>query len=110
MNARCFQIHRSDNVATLLDDASAAARVRVLGSHDLNEIIAAQVISQGHKMALRDMGVGEAIVKFGVAIGSASVAIRAGEWVHLHNCVSRFDERSQTLDLHSGGSTDMKYE
>jgi hypothetical protein len=110
MSARCFQIHPSDSVGTLLDDVSAASAVRVLGASGGAEVRAAEGISQGHKIALRDMGGGEAVIKFGVAIGNASVAIRAGEWVHLHNLVSRFDQRSQTLDLHSGGSTDMKYE
>jgi hypothetical protein len=111
MSARCFQIQRSDNVATLLDDVSAAQEsVRVLGTHDVAEVTAAEPISQGHKIALRDMAAGDPIVKFGVPIGNASAPIRTGQWVHLHNCVSRFDQRSQTLDLHNGGSTDMKYE
>ena len=111
MTARCFQVHPSDCVATLLDDvAPAPASVRVLGADRPMQITATQPISQGHKIALRDIPAGEAVVKFGVSIGSASAAIRAGEWVHLHNCASNFDQRSQTLDLHSGASTDMKYE
>jgi hypothetical protein len=43
-------------------------------------------------------------------IGSASRDIAPGEWVHLHNCVSRFDERSKTLDVQTGAVTDTIYE
>ena len=112
MMARCFQVQGSDSVATLLDDVTVVpATLRVLGStSDQSQLTATQPIAQGHKIALRDIAPGEAIIKFGVPIGSASAYIRAGQWVHLHNCTSNFDQRSQSLDLHSGASTDMKYE
>jgi hypothetical protein len=50
------------------------------------------------------------VVKFGVAIGRATRDIAVGQWVHLHNCASSFDQRSQTLELHTGAVTDTKYE
>ena len=110
--ARCFQIHRSDSVATLLDGVQTAPMtLRVLGSTDgQTEVTAAEPITQAHKIALRDIRAGEPIVKFGVVIGAASADIRAGQWVHLHNCTSNFDQRSQTLDVHTGATTDTKYE
>src|SRR5262245_60097856 len=110
MSARCFQVRPSDNVATLLDEVSGAATpVRLLGSNPC-EVVALEPIAQAHKIALRDIGQGEAVTKFGVAIGRASKPIRVGQWVHLHNCTSNFDERSQTLDIHTGSPTDTKYE
>src|SRR5262245_15335110 len=88
MNARCFQVRSSDNVATLLDEVTGTTtKVRVLGS-DSTELTALGPIAQAHKVALRDIAEGEQVIKFGVAIGRASKQIRAGEWVHLHNCVS----------------------
>jgi hypothetical protein len=111
MTARCFQVHPSDSVATLLDDVQTApTTVRLLGSRDRGEVTATEPIVQAHKIALRDIRAGEPIVKFGVAIGAASTDIRAGQWVHLHNCKSNFDQRSQTLDVHTGATTDTKYE
>ena len=107
--ARCFQVHPQDNVATLLDDVNGDGDVQVLGSHGA-PVAVHESIKLGHKVALRAIPTGEAIVKFGVAIGHASRDIAAGEWVHLHNLASNFDERSQTLDLHSGAATDTKYE
>lgn len=39
-------------------------------------------VGQGHKVALRDIAEGEAVLRYGVTIGTASVALPAGSWVH----------------------------
>jgi len=103
MTSRCFQIHPQDNVATLLDDASGT--VQLLGAQP-QEIRLLEKIALGHKVALRDIAIGGAVIKFGVRIGHASQPIERGAWVHLHNLASDLDERSGTLDLHSGVPTD----
>jgi hypothetical protein len=107
---RCFQVSPADNVATLLDDVDTPADVRVLGHADERNVAAAGPIKLGHKIAIAPLSRGQPVVKFGVAIGRASRDIAAGEWVHLHNVASGYDERSQTLDLHTGAATDTKYE
>jgi altronate dehydratase small subunit len=101
---RCFQIHPADNVATLIDDAPTGP-VEIIGIA-CHEIVALEKISSGHKIALADIAAGAAVVKFGVRIGHATQPIRPGAWVHLHNLASDLDERSGTLDLHSGAPTD----
>src|SRR5436309_10169444 len=108
--ARAFCVNPADNVATMLEETSASDTVRVLGAASLAELKSLESIALGHKIALRDIRTGEPIVKFGVQIGRASHDIHGGQWVHLHNCESSFDERSQTLDLHTGAATDTKYE
>src|SRR5207244_4505309 len=100
----------ADNVATMLEETGTSDTVRVLGLADAVELKSLEPIALGHKIALRDVRKGEPIIKFGVPIGRASHDIHAGQWVHLHNCESSFDERSQTLDLHTGAATDTKYE
>src|SRR4051794_1781812 len=110
MPTRCFQLHAQDNVATMLDDAAAGTTVSVLGADLEDQILtAAEAISLGHKVALRDLAKGDAVFKFGVQIGHATRPIQRGQWVHLHNLASDFDERSATLDLHTGAATDTKY-
>jgi hypothetical protein len=104
VNIRAFQIQPQDNVATLLDDAVAGA-VEILGASP-QEIRSLEKIERGHKVALRDIAVNEAIIKFGVRIGHATQPIPCGAWVHLHNLASDLDERSGSLDLHSGAPTD----
>ena len=108
-NCRCFQIRPEDNVATLLDDAEAEV-VRVLGQPEAAVLLLVGPVRLGHKIAVREIPAGEPIIKFGVRIGTAVSPIRAGEWVHLHNCRSDYDERSGTLDLTSGAPTDTRYE
>ena len=104
MKPRCFQIQANDNVATMIDDV-AAGPVSVVGAGG-GEVVVLENISRGHKVAVHDLAQGEAVVKFGVRIGHATQPIKRGAWVHLHNLASDLDERSGTLDLHSGAPTD----
>jgi altronate dehydratase small subunit len=99
----CFQISPADNVATMLDDGSGAAQV--LGAQP-QEIQLLEKIERGHKIALQDIAANEAVIKFGVRIGRATKPVARGAWVHLHNLASDLDDRSGTLDLHSGAPTD----
>lgn len=105
---RCFQVNPADNVATALDDL-LPGRVAVLGVSGAPEIFAGESITLGHKIALRPVAEGEAIMKFGVQIGLATAAIPVGGWVHLHNCRSRVDERSSHLDVKTGAALDTVY-
>ncbi len=103
MQPRCFQIQPQDNVATLLDDADG--QIQILGSQP-QEIRLLEKISRGHKVALKDFVGGDAVIKFGARIGHVTKPIARGAWVHLHNLASDVDDRSSTLDLHSGAPTD----
>jgi altronate dehydratase small subunit len=101
----CFQVNARDNVATLLE--AAEGLVRVLGAEP-QELQLLEAIALGHKVALRDLVPGQAVIKYGVRIGHATRAIPRGAWVHLHNLASDLDERSGTLDLHSGAPKDTE--
>jgi hypothetical protein len=104
-----LQVRDEDNVATLLEDA-AAETVEIVGLQQHRRIELRQGIALGHKVALRAIAAGTPIVKYGVEIGEATAAIEAGDWVHLHNCGSKLDARSNTLDLHTGAPKDTPYE
>ena len=88
----------------MIDDTTEGAVELVGAAH--GEIHASENISRGHKIALRGIAANEAVMKFGVRIGHATQPIQRGAWVHLHNLASDLDERSGTLDLHSGAPTD----
>ena len=49
------------------------------------EIQARQDIPIGHKVALKDMAVGDTVIKYGVDIGKVVQPIRKGEHAHVHN-------------------------
>jgi altronate dehydratase len=46
-------------------------------------------IPAGHKFALQDMEEGDPVIKYGEAIGQCTTKIFRGEYVHVHNVVSR---------------------
>ena len=104
MKPRAFQIQPQDNVATLIDD-SPDGTIELIGANR-GVILATEKIARGHKVALGDIAANEAVVKFGVRMGYATKPITRGAWVHLHNLASDLDDRSGTLDLHSGAPTD----
>jgi altronate dehydratase len=72
-------VHPHDNVTTLLD-----SRVDDPFTGDGLRLLAA--VPFGHKVALRPIAEGEAVVKYGVEIGVATQPIPAGGHVHVHNC------------------------
>lgn len=103
---RAFQIHRDDNVATLVDDAPAGSAVAILGGFTAGPVVAREPVARGHKLALRDLPAEAPVLKFGVRIGHTTASVSAGAWLHLHNLASDHDERSGSLDLHTGAPTD----
>jgi len=103
-----IRINDADNVATLLDDVQAGM-VTIRGPQPPLEIRAIEPIARGHKIALVSMEADAPIVKFGVPIGLSTARIQRGQWVHLHNCRSRLDERSSTLDVKTGATRDTPY-
>ncbi len=51
-----------------------------------------EIREDGHKYALRDIGEGENIVKYGMPIGHATCPIKKGEHVHVHNVKTNLGE------------------
>ena len=101
-------LSEEDNVVTLLSPAERGDEVRILSGG--GTLAAADSIPLYHKMALRFISRGETVLKYGVAIGRARQDIPAGAWVHLHNLESFLDEKSSSLDLHTGVDTVRQYE
>jgi (2R)-sulfolactate sulfo-lyase subunit alpha len=48
-------------------------------------VTARQDVPIGHKVALRDMAVGDTVLKYGIDIGRVVAPIQAGEHAHVHN-------------------------
>ena len=49
------------------------------------EVKARQDIPIGHKVALRDMAVGDTVIKYGIDMGRVVAPVQAGEHAHVHN-------------------------
>jgi altronate dehydratase len=82
---RAIQIADFDNVAVVVDIAAAGASV-IYGAG--STVRATEDVPLGHKIALLDIGCGQAIIKYGEVIGRASQPITAGAHVHVNNVMS----------------------
>jgi (2R)-sulfolactate sulfo-lyase subunit alpha len=52
-------------------------------------LVAKMDVSIGHKIALRDLKSGDAVIKYGQDIGRIVAPVRQGEHVHVHNLKTR---------------------
>ena len=78
---KLFKIHESDNVAVAIETIGFGECVETGGE----TVRANMEIPAGHKIALADIGEGEAVVKYGCPIGLAGEKIKKGDWIHVHN-------------------------
>ena len=49
------------------------------------KVQAKQDIPIGHKVALKDMAVGDTVIKYGIDMGKVVAAITVGQHAHVHN-------------------------
>ncbi len=84
MSAKVIVITPRDNVATALE---AIAEGEVLDANG-RPVIVREAIASGHKVALAPIGAGDAVIKYGNPIGTATADIAAGAHVHVHNVAS----------------------
>ncbi|NLG48899.1 MAG: UxaA family hydrolase [Chloroflexi bacterium] len=88
MTQKAILLNAQDDVATALTDLPCGETVQVTLGEVSAQVVLHNDIEFGHKFALRDIAKGEDILKYGLPIGKALSDIRAGEWVHVHNCRS----------------------
>ncbi|MEO9227607.1 MAG: altronate dehydratase family protein [Devosia sp.] len=74
-----LQLKRGDQIAVALRDLHDGETLDTLG------LVVHGEIAQGHKIALIAIREGETVLRLGQPIGTATKAIPAGHWVHLHN-------------------------
>ena len=75
------RIHPADNVAVAVRPLSAGCEIAIEG----DRVALRDNVAAGHKIALRALEPGEAVVKYGFPIGAVTAPIARGAWVHSHN-------------------------
>ena len=80
-------LHGKDNVATALVDITPG-RYDCVRDGRGTTVSVPDAIQAGFKLALCDIGRGERIYKYGYTIGLATMDIKAGCCVHVHNMSS----------------------
>ena len=76
-----IKINEADNVVVALAPLEKDFIIKI----NDKEVKLLESVEKGHKVALNNMGAGENIIKYGMPIGHTLKAVKAGEWVHVHN-------------------------
>jgi len=84
MRVPALVITPRDNVATALEALETGQVLDIDGQR----ITIADTTPRGHKIALRLIRAGEAVLKYGSTIGTATADIPPGAHVHTHNLAS----------------------
>jgi len=84
-----FVLHdKGDSVAVVVvEGVKAGMELKgwIMDEDKMTSVQARQDIPIGHKVALRDMSVGDTVVKYGIDMGKVVKPIAAGEHAHVHN-------------------------
>ena len=79
-----LHIDEKDNLVTCLRYIKKGETINIEGK----DYTANADIPVFHKMAIADIKKGENCMKYGQIIGTATVDIHTGDYVHVHNCES----------------------
>ena len=84
-----FVLHGADdNVAVVVVEGVTAGMALtgwIMDEDRMVGIQARQDIPIGHKVALKDMAVGDTVLKYGIDMGKVVAPIKAGEHAHVQN-------------------------
>ena len=86
-----LKCHPNDNVAVIFaENVKSGDNVRVIGKDgSIEKLVINSDIPYGHKLAVKEIRIGEPILKYGESIGAATKEIRVGDYVHVHNLDSQ---------------------
>jgi altronate dehydratase small subunit len=87
-------LNQNDNVATALKDIPRGDYA-LISSGNETIIAVSQDIKAGFKVAISPIQTGDRVVKYGHAIGAATVPIRPGDCVHMHNMTSCYSPQGR---------------
>jgi (2R)-sulfolactate sulfo-lyase subunit alpha len=84
-----FVLHDAkDTVAVVVVEgvkAGTALEGWIMDEDKSTTVKAQQDIPIGHKVALKNMAVGDTVIKYGIDMGKVVAPIKAGEHAHVHN-------------------------
>ena len=86
MTAAAIRLSPSDNVAVACRSLVPGETIDIDGV----PLLIREGVNLGHKIAVAPLKLGDEIIKYGMPIGSATAAVPAGGWVHMHNMQSNY--------------------
>ena len=91
MAKKAIVMHPDDNVATVLEKIGKDEEIEIeTKAGDITHITAVTKIRFLHKVAIKDIPEGTAVIKYGQIIGKATDEILKGSHVHTKNVKSWF--------------------
>ena len=84
----CVLHDPNDSVAVVVTENIKAGQQLTALILDKNRTIQISCVADiplGHKVAMKDMAIGDTVIKYGVDIGKVVAAIKTGEHAHVHN-------------------------
>jgi len=81
-------LDKADSVAVALADFAPGDEVAVRLVEQTLTLNVLEAVPFGHKVAIRSIAKGEAIIKYGEVIGRTKAGILEGQHVHVHNIES----------------------
>jgi len=81
-------IKEQDNVATALRNIQPNEEIMLGMGDEAKPFVVQEFISYGHKFSVKDIALGENVLKYGEVIGRATQEIPAGAHAHIHNIES----------------------
>jgi altronate dehydratase small subunit len=88
MKIDAIVLHQKDNVATALKELRAGEGALIGVLDETKRMPVTEDIPYGHKFAIRDIKMGEEVLKYGEVIGRATRAIMSGAHAHIQNIES----------------------
>lgn len=88
MSGHKFLVHEDgDYVGVAVQDIKAGEQVMGVELHSGKEfhVTANHDIPLGHKIALKAVNKGEALIKYSEKVGTVTQDFKVGDWVHTHN-------------------------
>ena len=89
MKQKAVILNTKDNVATALADLKAGDTLELEVGGETKEVRLTTDIPFGHKFSLSKIEPNSPVIKYGEIIGVSTATIKPGDYVHIHNVVSR---------------------
>ena len=89
MKQKAVILNTKDNVATALAELKAGDTLELEVGEETKEVRLTTDIPFGHKFSLSKIEPDSPVIKYGEIIGVSTATIKPGDYVHIHNVVSR---------------------
>ena len=89
MKQKTIVLSPKDNVATALADLKAGYILKLEVGGETQTVTLTTDVPFGHKFSLAKIEPNSPVIKYGEVIGVSTTIIKPGDYVHIHNVVSK---------------------